>query len=161
MTLEYRRAVPSDIATCIALRGKTRENAVSVERLAQLGVTLASWSADVASGDLPGYVCLEHGQIVGYCFADKRTGEIVVLVVMPAWEGKGIGRKLLDMIVTDFERLGFRRLFLGCSSDPRVRSYGFYRHLGWRSTGTFDANHDEVLELLPGVPATGCEARRS
>jgi ribosomal protein S18 acetylase RimI-like enzyme len=148
MTLTYRPALSSDIAQCIELRGKTRENAVSVERLKQLGVTLSSWSADVASGDLPGYVCLEHDQIVGYCFADKRTGEIVVLALLPECEGKGIGRTLLAIMVMDLSKLGFRRLFLGCSSDPNVRSFGFYRHLGWRSTGTFDANHDEVLELL-------------
>ena len=119
-----------------------------MERLKQLGVTHSSWSADVASGNLPGYVCLEHDQIVGYCFADKRTGEIVVLALLPKWEGEGIGRSLLAMMVAELARLGFRRLFLGCSSDPKVRSYGFYRHLGWRSTGAFDVNHDEVLELL-------------
>jgi L-amino acid N-acyltransferase YncA len=148
MTVTYRQAVPSDIAACIDLRGKTRENAVSVERLNQLGITEASWSADVANGDLPGYVCVEQGRIVGYCFADKNSGEVVVLALLPAWEGKGIGKKLLGMIVTDLQKLGFRRLFLGCSSDPKVRSYGFYRYLGWRSTGTFDANDDEILELL-------------
>lgn len=148
MTLTYRGAVPSDIAACIELRGKTRENAVSVERLKQLGVTQASWSADVANGDLPGYVCLDQGQIVGYCFADKRSGEIVVLALLPPWEGRGIGKSLLELSVTDLAKLGFQRLFLGCSSDPKVRSYGFYRHLGWKSTDTFDANHDEVLELL-------------
>jgi hypothetical protein len=27
-----------------------------------------------------------------------------------------------------------------------VRSYGFYRHLGWRSTGSFDDRGDEILE---------------
>jgi len=140
--------LPSDIAACIELRGKTRENAVSVERLKELGVTHASWSADVANGDLPGYVCLEDNQIIGYCFADKRTGEIVVLALLPDWEAKGIGRNLLEMIVTDLAKLGFKRLFLGCSSDPKVRSYGFYRHLGWQPTGTVDANQDEVLELL-------------
>ena len=150
MTLTYRHALPSDIASCIELRGKTRENAVSVTRLEQLGVTHSSWSADVANGDLPGYVCLEHEQLVGYCFADKRTGEIVVLALLPKWEGQGLGRTLLGMMVKDLAEFGFRRLFLGCSTDPRVRSYGFYRHLGWISTGTFDANDDEVLELLIG-----------
>jgi GNAT superfamily N-acetyltransferase len=155
MPLTYRRAVPSDIAACIELRGKTRENAVSVERLKQLGITQASWGADVASGDLPGHVCIDDGRIVGYIFADKNTGEVVVLALLPEWEGKGIGKKLLEMMVTDLTKVGFRRLFLGCSSDPNVRSHGFYRHLGWKSTGTFDANHDEVLELL--LPATNSE----
>jgi GNAT superfamily N-acetyltransferase len=150
MSLTYRAAVPSDIAACIDLRGKTRENAVSVERLKQLGITQASWSADVANGDLPGHVCVVDGRIVGYVFADRRTGEVVVLALLPEWEAKGIGKQLLEMMVTDLAKLGFRRLFLGCSSDPNVRSYGFYRHLGWTSTGTFDAHQDEILELLLG-----------
>ena len=153
MTLSYRRAVPSDIAACIELRGKTRENAVSVERLKQLGVTQASWSADVANDNLPGHLCVDNGQIVGYVFADKHTGEVVVLALLPEWEGQGIGKNLLEMMVTDLAEFGFRKLFLGCSSDPKVRSYGFYRHLGWKSTGTFDANQDEVLELLLTAPA--------
>ena len=143
----YRHAVPEDIAACIELRGKTRENAVSAARLQTFGITLESWSSDVASGRLSGYVAMVQGQIVGYCFGDKTSGEIVVLALLPDWEGKGIGKQLLDRVVKDFVALGFRRLFLGCSSNPKVRSYGFYRHLGWRSTGTFDAHQDEVLEF--------------
>lgn len=44
--------------------------------------------------------------------------------------------------------LGHTRLFLGCSPDPESRSYGFYRHLGWRSTGTYDQYGDEILEMF-------------
>lgn len=43
---------------------------------------------------------------------------------------------------------GHRRLFLGCSADPKVRSYGFYRNLGWVSTGQPDAHGDEMLEYV-------------
>ena len=49
----------------------------------------------------------------------------------------------------DLAALGHQRLFLGCSADPQSRSYGFYRHLGWRSTGEFDAHGDEILEYFP------------
>lgn len=153
MTLVYRSAIPEDIAACIELRGKTRENSVSVERLKALGVTQESWSDGVAIGNLPGYVCLDEGRIVGYCFGDKTTGEIVVLALLPDWEGRGIGRHLLDMVVRDFTELGFQRLFLGCSSDPDVRSHGFYRHLGWKATGTLDGHQDEVLEYFPNPVA--------
>lgn len=149
MTLTYRSAVPQDIAACIDLRGRTRENAVSVEQLRTLGVTHESWSDGVADGRLPGYVCVADGSIVGYCFGNSGTGEVVVLALLPDWEDRGIGKHLLHLIVADFARLGFERLFLGCSSDPNARSYGFYRHLGWQSTGTFDAAQDEVLEYFP------------
>ncbi|HYM35002.1 MAG TPA: GNAT family N-acetyltransferase [Steroidobacteraceae bacterium] len=149
MTLTYRSAVPDGIAECIDLRGKTRENSISVERLRALGITHESWRGDVAAGNLPGCVCLEEGKIVGYCFGNKMTGEIAVLAFLPEWEGKGIGRRLLTMVVDDFAKLGFRRVFLGCSSNPKVRSYGFYRHLGWKSTGSFDYANDEILEYFP------------
>lgn len=47
----------------------------------------------------------------------------------------------------DLRALEFERLFLACSSDPNVRSYGFYRHLGWMATGEHDEAGDEILQL--------------
>ncbi|PCF93880.1 GNAT family N-acetyltransferase [Vreelandella nigrificans] len=149
MKITYRRAVPEDTPECIALRGKTRENAFSVEQLMELGITLDSWKTGISDGSLPGYVGISEGEIIGYCFGDRKTGEIVVLALLPEYESKGIGRALLNRMIENFKALGFERLFLGCSSDPNARSYGFYRHLGWRSTGIFDDADDEVLEFLP------------
>ncbi|MNU11282.1 hypothetical protein D3C72_2590080 [compost metagenome] len=56
---------------------------------------------------------------------------------------------MLNLVVRELQESGFKRLFLGCASDPAVRSYGFYRHLGWTSTGKFDEANDEVLEYFP------------
>ena len=47
MPLKIRPATPPDIAACIDIRGRTRENAVSATRLAELGITEATWSAQV------------------------------------------------------------------------------------------------------------------
>ena len=153
MNLSFRPAVPEDAAACLELRGKTRENAISVERLKAIGITLESWMGEIADGSLPGCVCLADGRVVGYCFGDTRTGEIVVLALLPEWEGKGIGKHLLEMMIEELSNRGFQRLYLGCSSDPKTRSYGFYRHLGWRSTGKLDARRDEILEYFPGTAA--------
>ncbi|MCF7751390.1 GNAT family N-acetyltransferase [Bacillus subtilis subsp. subtilis] len=151
MNLRYRLAVPSDAATCIALRGRTRENAFSAEQLAALGITEESWADGIAQGALPGHVAEVDARMIGYCFGDRDSGEIIVLALLPDWEGKGIGRALLARVVEDFRGRGFRRLFLGCAADPAVRSHGFYRHLGWTPTGEIDALGDEVLALhLPG-----------
>lgn len=146
MTIAYRRAAPDDTPACIVLRGMTRENAFSVERLAALGITLESWRAGIADGSLPGHVATEGDRIVGYCFGERETGEIAVLALLPSHEGQGVGRTLLNLVVADFKDFGFSRLFLNCSSDPAVRSYGFYRHLGWTSTDSFDDRGDEILE---------------
>ena len=148
MTIQFRKAKPQDIAECIAIRGKTRENAISATRLAELGITLQSWSGQVESGELFGHLCEVNGQIVAYCFGASDTGEVVVLASLPEYENQGIGKQLLQKTMLDLQLLGHSRLFLGCSSDPQVRSHGFYRHLGWRPAGLIDHHGDEVLEYL-------------
>lgn len=146
MTIAYRRAIPDDTPACLVLRGMTRENAFSVEKLAALGITLESWRAGIADASLPGHVATDDGRIVGYCFGERETGEIAVLALLPEHEGRGVGRTLLNLVVADFKAFGLARLFLSCSADSASRSYGFYRHLGWRSTGSFDDRGDEILE---------------
>ncbi|MDP9915345.1 GNAT superfamily N-acetyltransferase [Variovorax boronicumulans] len=149
MPITYRQAIPEDTPACLDLRGRTRENAFSVDELKALGITLESWRAGIADGSLPGYVALVDGELAGYCFGERDTGEIAVLALLPAYEGLGIGKALLALMVEEFKGLGFQRLFLGCSPDPQVRSHGFYRHLGWKPTGEFDAAGDEVLAYVP------------
>ena len=133
---------------CVAVRGKTRENAFSEEQLRSIGITAQSWADDIRSGALPGHVCTAEGHIVGYCFGSRDTGEVRVLVVLPDFEDNGIGRELLERTTRSLADLGHRRLFLGCSPTPTSRSYGFYRHLGWCSTGTYDQYGDEILEIF-------------
>lgn len=147
MPLIFRVARSQDIESCIEIRGRTRENAVPAARLAELGITEASWSCQVRQGELLGFVVEDEAALVGYCFGDVATGEIVVLALLPTHEGIGLGRQLLTMTVDHLKLLGHSRLFLGCSDDPSHRSYGFYRRLGWLPTGERDDFGDEVLEL--------------
>lgn len=148
MQLKYRPAQVADALDCVALRGRTRQNAVSEERLRSLGVTPTSWAEGIRSGALPGHVCTVDGEMVGYCFGERASGEIVVLALLPDFEDRGIGRELLSKMTRELTEIGHSRLFLGCSPDPASRSYGFYRHLGWRSTERFDSHGDEILELI-------------
>lgn len=150
MSPAIRAAVPEDVATCHALRGRTRENAVPPEVLDARGITVDSWSGSVRRGELPGWVCEVGGAMAGYCFGARETGEVVVLIVLPEHEGMGIGRTLLERTMAQLRSFGHERLFLGCARDPGLRSWGFYRHLGWRPTGRFDAAGDEELEFRFG-----------
>ena len=138
MLLKYRAALPTDAEACLVLRGKTRENAVSEHQLRARGINAKTWGEDIRTGALPGYVCVVDEKIVGYCFGASNSVEILVLALLPDFENRGIGRKLLNRMIRELTELGHSRLFLGCSPDPRSRSYGFYRHLGWCSTITFD-----------------------
>ena len=145
MNLHYRPAHPDDAAACIDLRGRTRENAFSAEDLRALGITRESWSNGIRDDALPGVVALADGELAGYCFGDRDSGEIMVLALLPAYEGRGIGRALLDQVMRMLRALGHERLFLSCAADPGVRSHGFYRRLGWEPTGEIDPAGDKVL----------------
>jgi len=149
MNVSYRKAEPQDALECIIIRGKTRENAISAEQLEERGITPESLQGGIAEGALPGFVCTVDGKIVGYSFGDRDSGEVIVLALLPEYEGKGIGKVLLNMLVEEFAAQGYTKLFLGCTTDPNARSYGFYRHLGWRSTGTLDEAGDDILEYCP------------
>lgn len=150
--MPIRRARPDDIAACIALRGRTRENAIPAERLAALGITEASWSAQVAADALPGFVAEIDGQMAGTCFGSAASGEVIVLALLPAHEDRGLGKALLGAVVAALRTRGHARLFLGCSDDPAHRSHGFCRHLGWRSTGERDGRGDDILEYVLDAP---------
>ena len=158
MTITFRPAPAHCAADYVRLRGLTRENAVPEERLRTLGITAESWSQDIRSKTLQGTMVLSDQQPVAYCFGNSNSGEVVVLAVLPSFEGQGIGRRLLAMVVGLLHRQGHSRLFLGCAADPTVRSHGFYRHLGWRSTRTFDERGDELLERIRQPP---CYALRN
>jgi len=136
VSIEFRSASPLDAHECVRIRGLTRENAVSAQRLAALGITAESWAHDIRTGELPGFICMVGTGMAGYCYGSSKTGEGIVLALLPANENLGIGRQLLNLVVAHLRLLGHDRLFLRCSPDPAVRSHGFYRHLGWQSTGT-------------------------
>ncbi|MFY7866430.1 GNAT family N-acetyltransferase [Roseateles sp.] len=148
MSIEYKTAPPDLAAKYIELRGQTRENAITPDVLRSIGITAESWARDIKTGQTRGFIALSGAQVVGYGFGDTNTGEVLVLVVHPAYEGQGVGRRLLALLVETLKGYGHARLFLGCSPDPSVRSHGFYRRLGWKSTGALDAHGDEVLALV-------------
>jgi len=152
MDLTLRAAEPSDIADMFALRSRTRGNAMTREELGELGITPASTAALMRSGRLRGWVCTEGSALVGFCSGDTVSGEVLVLAVLPAFEHRGIGTRLLLAVIAALRHAGCQRVWLAASSDPRVRSHGFYRALGWRPTGEKLANGDELLEWQP--PAT-------
>ena len=161
MQFTIRRALPADAGACVELRGRTRENAVSPERLRAYGITVESWASDIETDTLTGHVCFSEDKLVGYGFGARLTGEVVVLALLLEAERMGLGRRLLALVVQDLRSAGHSRLFLGCSPDPAVRSYGFYRHLGWRSTATFDRAGDEILEwVAPADSSADTRLRR-
>ena len=84
---------------------------------------------------------------VGHCTGDSVTGEIVSLSVAPAYQGVGIGGKLLSLVVNAVRVAGANRIWVAAPSDPMVRAYGFYRADGWKPTGERTPDGSDILEL--------------
>ena len=135
---QFRPAQVADSAACLILRGQTRENAFSMQQLAELGITEETWAAGINQGAVVGFVCESQQQLVAYCFAELEAGEVLVLAVLPEHEHQGLGKQLLALVLEQLKQHGFERSFLGCARDANMRSHGFYRHLGWLPTGELD-----------------------
>ena len=147
MELVFRQTLPSDIEKLFSLRARTRENPISGEHLAALGITPESTAKNMASGRVKGWVCLHESNLVGFCNGDMHTGEVLVLAVLPEYERKGIGAGLLSRVVELLQSAGSNTIWLAASPDARTRAHGFYRSLGWQPNGEIEQNGDEILVL--------------
>jgi GNAT superfamily N-acetyltransferase len=91
--------------------------------------------------------CVCDSKVVGHSAGNARTGEVAILSVVPDFEGQGIGRRLLTLVVDWLRAEGATRIWLAATSDPSQRAYGFYRALGWQPSGSHPAHGHEILEL--------------
>jgi ribosomal protein S18 acetylase RimI-like enzyme len=145
MILDYRRASNSDLDICADIRGATRDNSIDKATLIQFGVTTELWSPKMEKGTYIGVVAEDKGEVIAYCYGNTETGEVLVLAVLPYYEGYGVGEKLLLMVVECLFSQGLTELWLAAGASSSIRSYGFYRHIGWSPTGELDDNGDEIL----------------
>ena len=151
MDLTFRETQVGDIEDMFSVRARTRQNPISKEHLATYGITSASSAADMASGKMKGWGCFHHAALVGFCNGDSTTGEVLVLAVLPEYEGNGIGTRLLSHVVEWLRSMGFQQPWLAASPDPRIRAHGFYRALGWQPSGRSLGNGDEILVFKPNT----------
>jgi ribosomal protein S18 acetylase RimI-like enzyme len=67
---------------------------------------------------------------VALCAHDGRRGHIYHLAVDPAYQGRGLGKRLLDECLEGLRRTGVKRVIIMVADDnPRGR--GFWRRSGW------------------------------
>ena len=147
MKIEFRQAKNQDIHRCIEVRGLTSDNQFTKNDLAAIGVTTDLWSPLIENSEIIGYAALHRNIIVGFCFGESAKGEILVLAVQSGYEALGIGKELLSRASNQLFTIGHKQLYLATSATPVVRSYGFYRYVGWHPTNTYHDNGDEILTL--------------
>ena len=72
--------------------------------------------------------------------AQQGVGEIYAVYVLPEWQGRGVGRALLERLTSGLGSLGYRAVILWTLRD-RPPTRRFYEANGWTFDGT-EATHD-------------------
>jgi ribosomal protein S18 acetylase RimI-like enzyme len=130
MAMEFREITSGDIPDLFAVRIATRENALSHDELAALGITEGSVRGMMETTHR-GWLCAVDGGVVGFAMGNGKTGEMWVVAVLPEFEGRGIGAELMTLVEDWLRSLGWEELWLTTDVDTALRAYGFYRKLGW------------------------------
>ena len=128
--MEFREILAPDVPALFDLRPRTRENAMTVEQLARLGITVESVIESFSIAH-KGWLCADGAKVVGFSIADRSTGELAVVAVLPEYEGRGVGGGLMARAEAWLWDSGCTRAWLTTDVDTSLRAYGFYRHRGW------------------------------
>ena len=75
------------------------------------------------------WVCEADGVMAGFGAADKTDASIWALFVSAQYEGQGIGKRLLALMVDYLFALGHRQVVLCTGADTRADT--FYTAQGW------------------------------
>lgn len=123
----------ADLPEITRIRTSVTENHLSVEQMAELGITHDTIGAEMRAGDLGCWVALEGGAIAGFSMADRRDASIFALFMDSAHEGKGHGTVLLAACEAWLRQHGHAEARLTTERDSRA--FRFYLRRGWRDTG--------------------------
>jgi GNAT superfamily N-acetyltransferase len=121
------RAATGDIPRLVEIRAAVRGNRLSDPA----SVTPADIQWFIDNG--PIWTWVEARLIRGFSAGDPRDGTIWALFVDPRFEGRGIGRALIDLACGSLRRAGHRAVSLG--TLPGTRAENFYRRNGWVPAG--------------------------
>ena len=124
----FRKAQIDDIKQIQFVRNAVKENTLSNPAL----VT----DADVEEYLFhrgKGWVCLVDNTVIGFSIVDLKENNIWALFVHPNHEGKGIGKKLHDLMLDGYFEQTKEKVWLGTS--PNTRAEKFYRMQGWKEVG--------------------------
>ena len=103
---------------------------MTLEELQRLGVNAQSVTESLGKST-KGWVCDDCDRVVAFSMADCATGEFLVIAVLPEYEGKGVGGRLMALAEEWLAASGCKRAWLTTDLDTTLRAYGFYRKRDW------------------------------
>ncbi|MBD2103054.1 GNAT family N-acetyltransferase [Leptolyngbya sp. FACHB-261] len=142
--MNIRDARLEDVETLFNIRTSVIENHQSREELAELGITPET-VAEILRTDYRAWIAEIDKQPIAFSIANSTEKMIFGMFVLPAFEGRGAGRALMQRAEEWLWAQGSEEIWLLTGNDPKLRAYGFYLHLGWIPT---EVQADEQIKFV-------------
>jgi L-amino acid N-acyltransferase YncA len=142
-----RAAAAADIAAITAIYAHAvRYGTATFEIEPPNEAEMAQRLAALVAGGFPYLVAECSGQIRGYAYAGRHhTREAYrytledSIYVAREFHGRGIGRALIDRLLAEAARRGFRQMVAVIGDADNAASIALHRTAGFRTVGTFEA----------------------
>lgn len=126
--MKFREADITDIPQCQIVRRSVKENILSDPGL----VTDDDYKKYLTVRG-KGWVCENNNQIIGFAIADLKDHNIWALFLHPQYEGRGIGKRLHDIMLAWYFQQTKETVWLTTAFNTRAET--FYRMQGWVEAG--------------------------
>lgn len=127
--MKIREATINDIDNYMIVRMAVKENVLNNPALVP-----KQDNVDYLTKFGKGWVCEIENTIVGFSIVGLKQRNVWALFVHPEFEGKGIGKKLHDVMIDWYFKQTKENIWLGTEFNTRAEQ--FYRNAGWIEVGT-------------------------
>ncbi len=139
----YREATVEDIDNYMIVRLAVKENILNNPALVP-----REDNVDYLTKYGKGWVCEIDNKIVGFSVVGLIQRNVWALFVLPEFEGKGIGRKLHDIMIDWYFTQTNETIWLG--TEQKTKAETFYKKRGWSEVG-LHGNDEAKFEMTVDI----------
>jgi L-amino acid N-acyltransferase YncA len=148
MSILIRLASDADLPAIAAIYGHAVTHGTATFEIDPPGeVEMGERFRALVAGGFPYLVaCIEDGRTVGYAYAGPYRTRFAYrhtledsIYIDPAFHRRGVGRALLDRLLSESEARGFRQMVAVIGDSAQIASIALHRAAGFRMVGTFEA----------------------
>ena len=115
--MQIRPARPEDATDFFDVRCSVKENYMSPAELATIGITPEVIGEMIAGGDNIAPVVIVDDKIAGMAMAHISEGYVFALFIRPEYEGRGLGRALMQVVESGLVEHGVTDVWLCTGSE--------------------------------------------
>lgn len=134
MNINIRQAQAYDVEGIFSVRTSVTENHLSREEMRGMGISETT-VCNMIEEDLCAWVATDDDEVVGFSMILREKGSLFALFVLPEYEGRGIGRRLIQIAEQELFR---QHEVVWLETNKNSRAAKFYIQLGWGSKTTLN-----------------------